>query len=245
MRSKVSLGLVWLTLCLGPGIALALDESQLQGDEVQAMADTFQYALENNPSNSASDWANPDRDHSGAVVPIRTFENAYGEPCREFVTTIIIGDQEEQGYGTACRQPDGHWQLAENEDSTPPPPSRITTYYTDPSPVYYGYPSGFYGPSRIYLSFDYVFRSGKIYRGHRYLDGRSFRHRYPLRVQEQIYIGPSIYTKYRLRDELRYREWERHRDPHRYKVERWDRKKHEDRRDRDREDKREEKKGHR
>lgn len=44
----------------------------------------------------------------------------YG-PCREYSKTISIGGRLEVGYGRACRQPDGAWEVmglsAGNEDS--------------------------------------------------------------------------------------------------------------------------------
>ena len=85
--------------------------TQLSAPEQRAMTDTLQYALENNKTNHASDWTNPDLNHSGAVVPVKTFQNDQGLPCREFITTITIGGVAQQGYGTACRQPDGTWKI--------------------------------------------------------------------------------------------------------------------------------------
>lgn len=217
----------------------AADNTQLEGVELQAMADTFQYSLENNPTNQASDWVNPDTKRSGAVVPVKTFENAQGQPCREFVTTIVIADKEEQGYGTACRQPDGSWQLVSREDdsSTNAPVVQTpasTRNYRTPSD-YYAYPSGFYGPYPIYLSFNYVYRSGRLHRGHYYLKARDFRYRYPFRVKSHVYVGPRIFKRHRIYDELRYRDWERKqriRKHEKKEGKRWRKEKWEDRRDR-------------
>ncbi|SDM22619.1 Surface antigen [Geoalkalibacter ferrihydriticus] len=83
--------------------------------EQQAMAETFQYALENNRINEASAWVNPDTARSGTVVPVRTLSSADGRFCREFLTTIIVDEREEQAYGTACRQPDGSWEFVSGE----------------------------------------------------------------------------------------------------------------------------------
>ncbi|MEE8203551.1 MAG: hypothetical protein V3R74_07315, partial [Alphaproteobacteria bacterium] len=33
--------------------------------------------------------------------------------CREYQTTVNVGGQVEQAYGTACRQPDGSWQIVQ------------------------------------------------------------------------------------------------------------------------------------
>lgn len=35
-----------------------------------------------------------------------------GGPCREYTKTISIGGRLEVGYGRACRQPDGAWEIA-------------------------------------------------------------------------------------------------------------------------------------
>lgn len=203
-----------LALILG-GLAIftASAFAQLDSSEQQAMVDTMQYALENNKTNQASDWVNPDAERSGAVKPIRTFENAQGQPCREFVTTIIIGDKEEQGYGTACRQPDGSWKLSDDATAPAPPAATSKIYIYEPPPHYYVYPSGFFGMDNIYLSFSYVFRSGDRHHGRVYLDGRSFRRRYPWRIRERVYVGPGIIRRYRLHNEWEYRNWERH-QPH-------------------------------
>jgi surface antigen len=182
--------------------------------EQQAMSDTFQNALEYNKTDQASHWVNPDTKRSGAVAPIKTFTNAQGQPCREFTSTITIGGKAEQGYGTACRQPDGTWQIVGNEQQpTPqaPPPSNVYIY--QPPAQYYAYPSGFYYPYNIFLSFGYVFRDGHLYRGRFYLNGRHFHQRYPIHVRERIFIGPRIYH-----DHNWYRHWERreHRNFRRY-----------------------------
>jgi surface antigen len=204
---------VW---CLVAGVSagLAQDVGLLDGSEEQAMTDTFQYALEKNPTNQPSDWVNPDTGHSGAVVPLRTFESAQGQPCREFVTTIIIGGRQEQGYGTACRQPDGSWQIvADDRESAQPPPKEVYVYA--PPRAYYSYPSGFYGPSRIFLSFSYVYRSGHSYRGRYYLDGRQFWHRHPLHVRERVFVGPRVHRHYHWRGVWEHRDRGDYRQPDR------------------------------
>lgn len=201
---------VFFLLFCGVGSLLAQDDQQLAGVELQAMADTFQYSLENNRINEGSDWVNPDTARSGAVVPTRTFENVQGQPCREFVTTIIIANQEEQGYGTACRQPDGSWALDRDASASAPALTLTTRTYIDQSPVaYYAYPNGFFGSHQIYLSFGHVYRSGHLYRGRHYMDGRSFRSHNSFKVRRRVNHGSRISYRYRLHDELNYRDWDR------------------------------------
>ena len=68
-------------------------------------------ALEYNRSGTASTWRNPDSGNAGTATPTRTRQHVDGSPCREFTTTVFIGGQEEQAYGTACRQNDGSWKI--------------------------------------------------------------------------------------------------------------------------------------
>jgi len=193
------------TILFGAGAVFAEPIDTLDEPEQMAMSDTLQYALENNPSNEVSNWVNPDTGRSGAVVPVKTFTNEAGLPCREFVTTIVIGGKEEQGYGTACRQPDGSWQIVTDEQDTvaPEAPANVYVYapperyvYVYPD-MYYNYPSSFYYPYNIFLSFSYVYRSGYVHYGAYYLDGPSFRHRYPVYVRSRVYWGPRIFSHHR------------------------------------------------
>ncbi len=58
-------------------------------------------------------WNNPDNGHSGTVVPVREGSDASGNYCREFQSTVMIGGQPQQAYGTACRQADGSWKVVQ------------------------------------------------------------------------------------------------------------------------------------
>lgn len=58
-------------------------------------------------------WRNPDNGASYQVTPVRTERRAGGGYCREYNTTATIGGTVQRVYGTACRQPDGSWQLVE------------------------------------------------------------------------------------------------------------------------------------
>jgi surface antigen len=58
-------------------------------------------------------WNNPDSGNRGTVTPVRDGTSASGSYCREFQQTITVGGQTEQAYGTACRQPDGSWQIVQ------------------------------------------------------------------------------------------------------------------------------------
>jgi hypothetical protein len=48
---------------------------------------------------------------SGAVIATREGITASGRYCREFQHNVSIGGRTEQAYGTACRNPDGSWEV--------------------------------------------------------------------------------------------------------------------------------------
>ena len=48
---------------------------------------------------------------SGYVVATREGTTASGRYCREFQHQVTIGGEIEQAYGTACRNPDGSWEV--------------------------------------------------------------------------------------------------------------------------------------
>lgn len=78
-----------------------------QTDQLKA-----QQALENNKTNQVSAWHNPDTGRDVAVKPTRTYTSTTtGQYCREYNTSVTVGGKVEKAYGTACRQPDGSWQV--------------------------------------------------------------------------------------------------------------------------------------
>lgn len=198
MNRTVLVGLVLVGALAYATSSMGQEADNLKGPEQQAMSDTVQFALENNKSNQSSDWVNPDTGNSGGVTPVRTFTNAHGQPCREFLSTIIIAGQQQQGYGTACRQPDGSWHIVSDKSSTTQSatPAQANVYVNNPPPVYYSYPPDFYYPYRIYLSYGYVFRGGYFLRGTYFMDGLDFRLRYPFRIRDRVYIGPHDSARY-------------------------------------------------
>ena len=66
--------------------------------------------LETYPTHQSNTWSNPDRNAQYTMTPTRTYEAA-GTPCREYTMDAVIGGKTEKVYGTACRQPDGSWQV--------------------------------------------------------------------------------------------------------------------------------------
>jgi surface antigen len=85
----------------------------LDAADRQAMNRTTQTALETAPPNQPLPWQNQQSGHSGTVVPGQYYQTAAGQYCREFQQTVMIGGENQQAYGKACRQPDGSWRVVE------------------------------------------------------------------------------------------------------------------------------------
>ena len=48
---------------------------------------------------------------AGSVKVLREGSSTTGRYCREFQQEVTIGGKTERAYGTACRQPDGAWEI--------------------------------------------------------------------------------------------------------------------------------------
>jgi hypothetical protein len=60
--------------------------------------------------------------------------------CREFTQTVTIGNKTQQGWGTACLQPDGSWQIqpntVQNDDAATATPQPGVQYVVEDQSVY-------------------------------------------------------------------------------------------------------------
>ncbi len=132
----------------------------------------------------------------GAAVAASTvlpsMAGAQGAYCREYTRSVMVGNKMQEGYGTACMQPDGSWQVMnEGQQSSVPSyaqpqpafapapvyqPAPVVQYYEPvPAPVayydeVYGYPS-----SSLSLSFGYSDHDWGHRRGWRGGHGRHHR----------------------------------------------------------------------
>ena len=75
------------------------------------LGEPLQQTMEHGPTNSVGSWSNPDSGNSGTVTPTQTMMSANSQPCREFQTTVNIGGELSQAFGTACRMVDGSWKI--------------------------------------------------------------------------------------------------------------------------------------
>jgi surface antigen len=91
---------------IGGAVGHRLDEK-----DKQMAAEAAYRAFEANRSGQASVWNNPDSGNHGSVTPTKTRQLANGQYCREYRQDIWVGEEKHQSYGTACRQPDGTWQI--------------------------------------------------------------------------------------------------------------------------------------
>lgn len=91
---------------IGSSIGQSLDNA-----DMAAYNATSQRALETAQPGQSLPWKNPNTGNYGSVTPSNYYQNSNGQYCREFTQKITVGGRTEQGHGTACRQPDGTWQI--------------------------------------------------------------------------------------------------------------------------------------
>ena len=91
---------------VGSSIGASLDRA-----DMQYYNQASQRALNNSQNGQSLPWKNPDTGNSGTITPSNYYKNDSGQYCPEFTQTIVVGGKKEQGHGTACRQPDGTWQI--------------------------------------------------------------------------------------------------------------------------------------
>ncbi len=116
---------------------------------------------------------------SGVLITAPALAQNYANPlpsepyCREYTQSLKIGNALQQGYGTACRQPDGSWQLmptAQTAGAPPPPP---ITYVVRENNVYYQPPSPAF-ETVILGNFRHGEERGGYWHGHDGRDGRDW-----------------------------------------------------------------------
>lgn len=93
---------------LGSSIGKSLDSADLA-----AYNSASQRALETAQPGQSLPWRNTETGNYGTVTPSNYYQNSVGQYCREYSQTIVVGGQKQQGYGKACRQPDGTWKITE------------------------------------------------------------------------------------------------------------------------------------
>jgi surface antigen len=93
---------VFLGAILGGSIGRQMDQV-----DQSCVGQVLEYA----PDNQAVAWQNPNTDAYYTTTATNTYEQTDGRYCREYQTTATVGGRVQNMYGTACRQPDGAWEI--------------------------------------------------------------------------------------------------------------------------------------
>ena len=90
---------------VGSEVGRSLDKADI------AYAQRANYEAHSAPIGEEISWNNPETGNSGKIVPTNDGQDSAGRYCREYQQTIYVGGQQESGYGIACRQADGTWEI--------------------------------------------------------------------------------------------------------------------------------------
>ncbi len=94
---------------IGGAIGQSIGEQLDAADKILASG-AYTQALEKTPSNESVVWKNPDSGNYGSFTPGPAYQ-ANNRQCREYNQEVFIGGAKQEAYGTACRRPDGSWQV--------------------------------------------------------------------------------------------------------------------------------------
>ena len=96
---------VLLGALVGSEIGRSMDEvDRMKAEQAYNQAATA-------PVGQTITWNNPNTGNYGTVTTTREGTRATGEYCREFQQTVVVGGQEQDAFGIACRKPDGSWEI--------------------------------------------------------------------------------------------------------------------------------------
>ena len=89
--------------------AITLGILDFLNEEQQREHEAAQIAATNAPIGERVIWS--EGRANGVVVATREGTSTSGRYCREFQQRVSIGGKTEEAYGTACRKPDGSWEV--------------------------------------------------------------------------------------------------------------------------------------
>lgn len=89
--------------------AITLGILDFLNEEQQRVHEAAQIAATNAPIGERVIWS--EGRANGMVVATREGTSTSGRYCREFQQRVSIGGKTEEAYGTACRRPDGSWEV--------------------------------------------------------------------------------------------------------------------------------------
>ena len=67
--------------------------------------------LEHAPDGRPIAWTDTNNGGRYRVTPDKPYQTSQGQYCRKYMTNAVIDGYDRQVYSTACRQPDGVWQM--------------------------------------------------------------------------------------------------------------------------------------
>lgn len=97
-----------LGAALGSEVGASLDRA-----DMAYYRQASQQALETAQPGETLPWQNPETGTRGQITPSNYYQTAQGQYCREYQQTITVNGKQANGYGTACRQPDGSWKIVD------------------------------------------------------------------------------------------------------------------------------------
>tara|TARA_Y100000034_G_C6909605_1_gene423593 strand:+ start:9471 stop:9947 length:477 start_codon:yes stop_codon:yes gene_type:complete len=95
---------------IGALVGSSIGQSLDQTDKMM-MERATQRTLENSHDYDGQMWHNSGTGVRGTVRPTRTWQASNGQYCREYQQTVYVGGKNQSAYGTACRRPDGTWEV--------------------------------------------------------------------------------------------------------------------------------------
>lgn len=110
-RVAATIGLAFLGGWLGGELG-----EELSREDRRMVGETTDDALKNNQAGEPARWANPDTGASGSVTPGPPYVGGHGaasgRACREIdVVVTPEGKSTKQAKRTACRKPNGDWEV--------------------------------------------------------------------------------------------------------------------------------------
>jgi surface antigen len=101
-REAATIAGALIGVLVGKSIGRSLDRA-----DQYCTGQTLEYA----DDRQVVEWQDPDARARYRVTPTTTYEARDGRYCREYTTQATVGGKQQQTYGTACRQPDGSWEV--------------------------------------------------------------------------------------------------------------------------------------
>ncbi|RDD62166.1 glycine zipper 2TM domain-containing protein [Ferruginivarius sediminum] len=109
--SQVGSGSGTTAAIVGGAIIGALIGGQIGRQMDQVDQNCVGQVLEHAETGQTVNWQNPDDGGQYSVTPRETYQRGDGRYCREYTAKARVGGDSQTVYGTACRQPDGSWEL--------------------------------------------------------------------------------------------------------------------------------------